>query len=353
MSAPTALVGKRFAFHTGSYNPRKASVRLRVLAPIAALRRRGVEIARYDPAVGPRGYDAIIFSKSYTRRAAALVEAARAAGCIVVSDVCDSVIERAERRGRHRKLARIVRQFAVADLVTVATAELGATLATDAAISAAVIGSKLRIVPDMLEDIDALAALRLSLLDRFNLRRLGRFHARNPAALHCIWFGKSFGDVSGFAHLDTAVAALEAAPDPITLTICSDDRAAYNKASKAWRIPHIFVPWTLASFPHVLAQQRVAVIPVVQNSYTMGKTINRPAAALRAGLGVVADTLPSYRELAPFVYLDDWPGGLRAYARSWKRECEKIAAGNRWLDDLYGADRVAACWERVLVEAVS
>lgn len=350
VSARPALAGKRFAFHSGSYCPRKASIRLRVLGPIAALRQRGVDIELYSARVGPGGYDAIIFSKSYTRRAEALVDAARAEGCIVISDACDSVIERAERRGKPRKAARIARQFAAADLVTVATAELGKGLQQQSG----AIGPKLRVVDDMVEDLDALAALPLSWIERFHRRRLRRFHERNEPALHCIWFGKSFCDVSGIAHLDTAIAALEEASRgfPVTLTICSDDRASYRAASTAWRIPHIFIPWTLASFPHVLRQHRVAVIPVVENSYTVGKTINRPAAALRAGLGVVADGLPSYRQLAPFVFLDDWSAGLEAYAHGWAAECERIAAGNLWLDAAYGTDRVAARWEEILAEAV-
>ena len=52
-----------------------------------------------------------------------------------------------------------------------------------------------------------------------------------------------------------------------------------------------------------LARHRVAVIPVECNAYTVGKTMNRPATAIMAGLGVVGDAIPSYEELRPLKVL--------------------------------------------------
>ena len=53
------------------------------------------------------------------------------------------------------------------------------------------------------------------------------------------------------------------------------------------------------------------VVPISPNPFTRCKSANRPALALAAGVPVVADAIPSYRELAPYLTLDDWAGGLR------------------------------------------
>src|SRR3546814_16523013 len=73
------------------------------------------------------------------------------------------------------------------------------------------------------------------------------------------------------------------------------------------------MPWAMNSFYEALSVHDAAVIPVERNGYTIGKTINRPATAILAGLGVIADSIDAYEELRPFIALDDWQGGLRRH----------------------------------------
>ena len=102
----------------------------------------------------------------------------------------------------------------------------------------------------------------------------------------------------------------------------------------------------------ICAEHRVALIPVQRNDYTTGKSINRPATAILAGLGVVADSIGSYEELRPYVALDDWQGGLARYADDWTGEQPRLAAARAHLEHRYGAGTAAARWDAVLGEMV-
>ncbi len=137
---------------------------------------------------------------------------------------------------------------------------------------------------------------------------------------------------------------------PVTLTVIGDSRSRYRRAAKRWAIPSFYLPWTLGSFAPALGLHRVAVLPVERNDYTVGKTINRPATAIAAGLGVIADGIDSYEELRPFITLDDWQGGLERYADDWPAEQPRLAAARDHLERAYGAGVVAGRWADILAE---
>ena len=339
-----SIAERRYGWFANSFRKNKASVRMRLLEPMAALERRGVLVDRYRKAAAA-SYDAVIFSKSFSRSAVIAGRGAEAAGRPVIVDICDNMFDQVARRGNLAKRARITEQLARASIVTVSTPVLGRQLG---ALMPEIAG-KLRVVPDMLENI---ACGVPGWIDRLRLSQLRQFLAESPGALHCVWFGKSSGAASGFAHLDRAVRELErfARDRPVTLTVIGDSRARYARAVKGWGIPSHYMPWTLGSFFHALAMHRVAVLPVEQNDYTAGKTINRPATAIAAGLGVVADAIGSYEELRPFITLDDWQGGLARYADGWHDEQANLVAARLHLERRFGTDVVAAHWEAVFAE---
>lgn len=345
----TDVGGGRFAFYAKRYSPRKASIRLRVLEPIAALRDAGLRIARYPRLRRAPAYDAVVISKAFGRGAMKVARAAAAARSSLIFDICDNRFanNRCQRSARHGM--RTNHLLCRADLVTVPTERMGQLLIQ----SVPDISDRVRVVPDMLDDMSAKGARRLPLLDRWRLGQLERFHARHGDALHCVWFGNNMPGVAGLCQLRDSVAELErfAARHPVTLTIISNKPALYRKASADWSIPHHYLPWSLASFSRALRAHRVAIIPVPRNDYTLGKSINRPATAMMAGLGVIADSIDSYEELRPYIVLDDWQGGLARYAFGWEGEQERLAAGRAHLDRHYGRDRIAERWTEVLREA--
>lgn len=331
----------RFGWHADNYDTSLASVRYRLLMPLAALQAQGVPIERFDPARGPASYDAVIFSKSHSTGALAAAQALRAAGRAVVFDLCDNLY--AAHAVRHVSDARLARFQAMLDCATHLTFST-AMLAEQIAI----VGDKPRhVIPDAL-DMPGTPAVAPSPAGTRQLARLDHFLGKHPEALHAIWFGKSLGRVSGFAHLHAAAARLAAQPFPITLTVVSNARLRWWLGRWRWRLPVHYVGWRQETAATVLARHRVAVIPVAANDYTVGKTINRPATAILAGLGVVADAIPSYEELRTFIALDDWDGGLARYRHHWPEEQARLAEGQAWLAQRYSSDAVARQWRELL-----
>lgn len=343
-----AAMTARFGWHADSYDQSLASVRYRLLMPLAALQAQGVSIERFDGARDPASYDGVIFSKSHSAAAVAAARALRDAGRAVVVDLCDNLA--AAHAVRHVSDARLGRFRDMLDCATHLTFSTP-MLAEQIAAAMPCPCADRRVIPDALDMPGTPPAIATARGAR-QMARLDRFVDQHPDALHAIWFGKSLGRVSGYAHLHAAAARLAAQPFPITLTVVSNAAVRWWLERWRWRLPVHYVGWRQETAGAVLARHRVAVIPVAANDYTMGKTINRPATAILAGLGVVADSIPSYEELRPFVALDDWDGGLARYRHDWESEQARLAAGQAWLTERYSAAAVARHW-RTLLESIS
>lgn len=341
----------RFAFYAKRYSRKKASIRLRLLEPMAAMRDLGMDVRRYPRIKGPAGHDVVVISKAFGRGAARAIKAARQAGCGLIFDICDNRFANNRVKGSAKHADRTNVLLSQADIVTVPTATMGQLLTA----SVPNIADRIRVVPDVLEDMSPSTKVRLTLPEHFYLHRLRRFLGSHQGALHLVWFGNNMAGISGVGELDETVERLQAfaARHPVTLTIISNKPAVYRAASRGWGIPHAYMPWSLASFAPALRLHRAAIIPVARNAYTAGKSINRPATAILAGLGVIADSIESYEELRPYIALDDWEGGLARYAFDWEGEQARLAQAQAHLDSHYGRQRVAAQWRTVLEEARS
>ena len=344
----TVTGNRRFAFYAKRYSRKKASIRLRVLEPMAVLREAGVDVRRYPKLTGPKGLDAVIISKAFGRGAVKATKAAQKAGCRLIFDICDNRFANNRVKGSAHHGQRTSSLLAQADLVTVPTKMMGQLLVA----STPEIEGRIRVIPDMLEDISTLSTRRLSITERYHLARLQSFLASHPQALHIVWFGNNMAGIAGVGQLDDAVAQLRqfAATHPVTLTIINNKPAVYRQASAGWGIPSFYMPWSLVSFPAALKLHRVAIVPVSRNDYTLGKSINRPATAILAGLGVIADSIESYEELRPYIALDDWQDGLSRYAFDWEGEQARLLRAREYLDRNYGRQRIAARWLEILDE---
>ena len=331
-------------WHAELFDPAMASVRLRVLQPMRALTRRGypVEALRGSAA----DCAAIIFSKSDLPGALALAQAAARADRPIVYDVCDNIFEKpaADEAGRQRK-ERVKAMMRLARVVTCTTPAL-ATLLTEAVPD---IAGKVEIIPDALEEECHFSGAP-SWLERAGLWRLRWFLRRHRGALHLVWFGKCKKGYAGIEHLQPVADLLKrlSTVRPVTLTVISNRRFLYHRWSARWRIPKCYLPWSLATFDAALRLHDAAVIPVEENAYTIGKTVNRPATALMAGLGVIADRIPAYEELRPFIFLGDWEGGIRHYGTCPPSRDDRIAAAKTHLLGKYCPDVIADRWVEVL-----
>lgn len=339
-------MAKRYAWHADRVDPSLASIRYRMLEPLAALKRAGVEIELYDPARGVADYDAIIFCKSHGREAVDIARTARAAARAVIYDNCDNVFS-AHRIG-HFSADRLTRVREMATLATHLTFSTS-VLADQFAVELSGFGKPFAVIPDTL-DIEPAAVPAPNPAERRSISRVERFLHRRRDALHLIWFGKSLGNSSGFAHLDRVLRRLATAPDrpPVTVTIVSNSRWNYLKHRIGWRLPCCYAPWRLSTFDTILRLHDVAIIPVETNEYTVGKTINRPATAVLAGLGVIADAIPAYEPLRPFIAMDGMEAGLAHYWQTRGTPDPLVQQGREMLAAEYGADAMARRWLALL-----
>jgi predicted glycoside hydrolase/deacetylase ChbG (UPF0249 family) len=333
-------------WHADAIDARIASIRYRLLQPMAALQAGGTSVALFDDQQPLGDYSAIVFSKSYGPHAIDIARAARGLNVGVIFDLCDNIFA-AHQAGKasEQRVARLREMLALATHLTFSTAELAKQILalryhrTD---RSTVIAD---VIAKSAEPTDAITRR-----GERDLTALDRFLRRNPGALHCIWFGKSLGALSGYVHVDRAVRELEAFARvrPVTLTIQSDERLRYLLARRRWHVPTHYVPWRLDTADAALARHRVALIPVERNAYTIGKTINRPATALLNGLDVVADPIPAYEELRSFIELDDWQRGLRDAGAHEADASSGVARGRAYLEANYGAVAIAGQWRRML-----
>jgi hypothetical protein len=307
------------------------------------IRNSARNISRFDEIKGLDDCDIVMFSRSHTKKSVSVAQAAKAAGKIVTFDICDNLFHGYQSwhdRYRVQLVAEMIRQ---ADIVTTPTRVLGEILRENVPDS----NASYHVIPDALEN---LAPRQNSGPADIKLDPLRGFLEAHRDALHCVWFGSSTKNLAGFVDLDKAVLELAAFSrhQPVTLTIISDKRWRYWLSRRRWNVPTTYVDFNVDNFGAALALHRVAIIPVANNPYTAGKSINRPATALLAGLGVIADPLDSYEELRSFIEIGDWQAGLAHYNAPSPEHTARLAAARAYLHDRYAPEAIGSRWLRLI-----
>ena len=141
------------------------------------------------------------------------------------------------------------------------------------------------------------------------------------------------------------------ATSPVSLTVLSNSPDRFREVSAGWRVPVRYLPWRPTTFDAGLALHDVAVLPVSRNPFTECKSSNRVLTALWAGLAVVADGIPSYRDFADCVVLDDWELGLGRYASAEARRAD-VALGRARIEAEWRQPAITARWRSLLVSVV-
>src|SRR3546814_11914229 len=103
MTAPA----KRIAWFAERYDPVMASIRLRLLGPMAYLRQSGLDVVTFSSGDCCRHLDAIILSKHFSEDAIAVAREMRTRGQQVIFDICDNISEGKKRKHQQARLARL------------------------------------------------------------------------------------------------------------------------------------------------------------------------------------------------------------------------------------------------------
>src|SRR3546814_19533391 len=105
MTAPA----KRIAWFAKRYDPVMASIRLRLLGPMAYLRQSGLAVVTFSSGDCCRHLDAIILSKHFSEEAIAVAREMRLRGQQVKFDICDHILaekKRTDKKARHTSLRK-------------------------------------------------------------------------------------------------------------------------------------------------------------------------------------------------------------------------------------------------------
>jgi hypothetical protein len=325
------MPGPVIAFEPSVPSVEAASARLRCYLPMRYLREAGRECELFDPARLER-YRVVVFQKAYAPKHIEFARTLRARGVPTVFDLCDNHLfappgqpALAERAVRLREMLSLM------TVVTVCTPDLGRALDRDSVV-----------IDDALDEV---GPAPLS-----DLRRRARRWLGGPARL--VWFGNAGMDCPAFGLIDLAriVPELNAlhARTPVRLTVISNSRELFARHTAGARFHTRYREYRTQTFQTHFRRNDICLVPVTHNPFTLCKTVNRPALSLLLGLPVVADALPSYEELRPFVPFDDWAGSLRRYIENPRLCRGHVCEAQRYLRSRYSPGHVVEQWQRVL-----
>jgi hypothetical protein len=319
------------AFKARVNDPNIASYRYRVLAPIEALRARGHTVELFDERRVDR-YDVVVFSKAFKRADQELAVALAKQGKRTLLDLCDNMFFNPRGVAKYETVREeLLAMIAACDGVICSTSTLAEQIHQEAGLAHLPF-----VAPD---PFDAAAV---------NVRQAP---ARGLAA-RLLWFGRhgSPNADAGMADLLLIREFLAEAHGkrPFELVICSDSREKYDELFADFPVPTRYLEWTPNVCEAELGKCDAVVLPLSDNPFVAAKTHNRLSHALSAGVPVVADAIESYREFAPFCYLDDWVEGLEAVLLHPEAARARAAGAGAYLELNWSKAAVASRWERAL-----
>lgn len=334
-----------------SPDTRVASTRIRCLNPLRELQRRGFPVELFRPEHGSQ-YSAVVYSKLYDEASYREAVDLQERGTRIIVDLCDNhFYNPAGSPELARARVGLERMLRLADQLVASTPELAAVMRAELGIerSVAIIGDA---VEDTIAGVPERALRRW--LRRRELRRLldwlekGR-KAGTEAAM--VWFG-----IHGGPHHEHGMGdLLRIRPfieqlhrrHAVQLTVVSNSREKFARLITPWSVPTYYLEWSPLTFLPALRAHQIALIPVTQNPFTRCKSNNRLATALAAGLGVVADTIPSYEEFAQVCRLDSWEQGLWDYVTDPALRSRDVRAGQALVSRCYSPERIADGWQEL------
>lgn len=340
-----------------SSDTRVASTRIRCLNPIRELQRRGFPVELFRPEHVSQ-YTAVVYSKLYDEASYREAAGLREKGTRIVVDLCDNhFYNPAGNPDLARARVGLERMLRLADHLVASTPELGAVMRAE-------LGTKrpVAVIGDAVEETIAGVqeqALRRWLRRRELQRLLAWLDNGRKAGIEAalVWFG-----IHGGPHHDHGIGdLLRVRPvieqlhrrHGVQLTVISNSRQKFARLIAPWSVPTHYHEWGPLTFLPALRAHQVALIPVTRNPFTWCKSNNRLATAIAAGLGVVADSIPSYQEFTQVCRLDDWEQGLSDYVRDPAVRSRDVRAGQALVSRLCSPERIADAWQELFTAVIA
>lgn len=327
-----------------------ASYRIRCHRVIEGLRQAGLNCGTWQPGQKPPRV-LILFKRydEYSQKTAS--ELRKRHGSRILFDICDNHFHTDRcTLSFERRVDALRRTISMSDHVIASSKYLASVIQerTDS-------GRNISVVGDAVENVNTsvgkrpgglVATWRLNKVQR-ELSKVGVEKRRR-----IVWFGNhgSPNVSGGLSDLETIREHLELADSksPLHLTVVSNNRRKYNQIFDRWQISTSYLEWNKQTFSAALALHNVCVIPIQRNPFTLAKTNNRVATALIHGLRVIADPIPSYLELSPFITLGCWNAGLENELSGREDPDQRIDAGRAWCVEHYSIESICRDWISIL-----
>jgi hypothetical protein len=327
---------------------RVASYRLRCLNPLISLRARGLPIELYSQKHSNK-YKAVVYSKVYDRETYQEALSLKQGGVRIGFDLCDNHFYSANDSNFWRQAGNDIRRMiGIADEVVASSQALADEIGLQIPVS-----KSITVIGEGVESEINLSGISLSERGwyRFRTNRLLRQIQTKKAngIVALVWFGNHGSPQAegGMADLLKIRPVLESIGRqfPISLTVISNSRDKFQQKIQPWAIPTSYVEWNPVSFLPMLRAHCIAVIPITSNPFTRCKTNNRLTLALHCGLGVVADSIPSFLEFSELCFLDNWQEGLVSYLVNPDLRQKHVAAAQAVIDRSWTTETIADRWE--------
>lgn len=323
-----------------SRNSNVASVRFRCLIPMHGLRIRDFPIELFEPS-REEIYQAVIFSKCYGEVDQALARRLRLRGAKVILDLCDNHFYNPyDLPEYHRARRDLLAMIELADLLVCSTPTLA-----DIVVAEASLPRRPEVVGDPVELSNE------DLVRSQTARAHGRTEGRK-----LLWFGihGSPNAPCGIADICRVSEVLRQAAreHPFHLVVCSNSQENYERLARSLDFPSYYVEYSRNEFPSLLAQTDGVILPVNQNPFTLAKSHNRLSTSLFAGIPVVADSIPSYREFEDYCVLDSWHDGLTEILTEPEKARGRAMMGREYILQKWMPSHVADRWLEILLPLV-
>ena len=328
-----------------------ASIRIRGELVMRGLAGRGHAVGWYQAQHQTAPPRCIVVSKRFDAGTVQTLQRARSQGSRIVVDLCDNLFTPKQQNERsYRQVENLLASMSLADAI-VASSEPLAAIIRERCPSAA----PPQVIGDLADDLSVVPAsplkrplYRLKLAyERGLLRRAG---ARGIGRL--LWFGNNGGKraQSGYPDLRPLLPMLEQLGRslPIQLSVISNHRRKYRDMVAGCRLPTRYIEWDPWTFDALLHEHDVVLIPSHLNAFSICKTDNRVVSALRGGIAVVADPLPSYTAFTGAISLGDIEAGIRRYLLDPAQRAADVARGQRLVAVSTDPGPLLDRWQQVL-----
>jgi hypothetical protein len=316
-------------------NMNMASSRFRAFLPCQYLREEGWSCGIFDPRQID-SYKLVVFQKTYyDEESLSIAKFLNRKGVKTVLDLCDNDFYNPNNHPESQQLVeRLQRMIDTVDAVSVSTPELGKLIQ----------GKEVVVIDDAIEQP------QISFLTNSYLKLKSLFRGFEGNSLRVVWYGNNrtaaWEQPTGIIDVAKVIPFIEKLHTeiPVTLTIISNSRDAFEKYVNKTSFPVKYHEWNRKSFYRLFQQNDVCIIPININPFSICKTNNRMVLSILLGIPVIADKIPSYEEFSDFVLFSDWKNNLRKYALNRELRQQQVKDGRNYILSKYNRDRVVFQW---------